>query len=418
MCLGFFLIQRSDFRGLRSHDGGHDLSGDEVRIGVGGWSTIFEVSLAFILCVTSNTDRGSTVGNTEGEIFDGGGFEFSGKTKFVSFSVDFNVFLVLFSKLVDGLLDDLKSTFLTHGLGGDVGVHTGSVPVSLNNRLRVEGAVDLEVFADTHEDVAGHHKLVSGINSDARSNLVFLLSRHDFSVDSRDVDSSVQAGLVQRVGDGTSKVVFGSNRAVVRSLRTAGHATLRPSERSAFVQVEEGEFLFQTEPDFFVFVSAEVLFGESTGVGGESLSGRSVGVAHDQDVTNSIISGAERILEDTLGLQDDFGVVTRGLVGRRTVEIPLGKRVNRLSLGSRQSAGFGSGVSDGVNPNVFGHDTVGWERKGVILGDDSRIQTGLTSNLSKDTVQGSALGLLRDRSKGHGGRGAGKSKDGSGELHG
>jgi hypothetical protein len=44
-------------------------------------------------------------------------------------------------------------------------------------------------------------------------------------------------------------------------LRTAGHTAFGPSERSALVQVEEGEFLFQTEPSFFVFFSVEELLG-------------------------------------------------------------------------------------------------------------------------------------------------------------
>mmetsp|Transcript_3080 Transcript_3080/g.7050 ORF Transcript_3080/g.7050 Transcript_3080/m.7050 type:complete len:298 (-) Transcript_3080:35-928(-) len=297
-------------------------------------------------------------------------------------------------------------------------MHTGSVPVALDDGLRVKGAVDLEVFADTLQDVSRHHKLVTSVDSDAWSDLVFLLSRHNFSVDSRDVDSGIKAGLVQRVGDGASEVVFGSNGTVVRSLRAAGHTGFGPSKRSAFVQVEEGEFLFESEPSFFVFVSLEKLFGVSTAVGRKGFSSRGVGIAHDQDVGLSVTSWAERITEDTLRLQDDFGIITGGLVGGGTIEVPLREVFDGFTLSSRQSAGLGSGVTDGINPNVFGQDVVFGERKGVVSGNNGRVQTGLSGNLSEDGIQSRTLLRGGDRGKCHGGRGTGKSDDGGGELHG
>jgi hypothetical protein len=140
-------------------------------------------------------------------------------------------------------------------------VHTGTIPVSLDDWLGVESAVNLEVFADTLQDVSGHHKLVTSIDSDAWSNLVFLLSRHDLSIGSRDVDSGVKGGLVHGVNNGTSKRVLWTDGAVVRALGTIGHATFGPPKRSALIQVEEGEFLFHAEPDFFVVLAFKGLGG-------------------------------------------------------------------------------------------------------------------------------------------------------------
>lgn len=133
----------------------------------------------------------------------------------------------------------------------------------------MEGAVDLKVFADTLQNVSRHHELIAGIDTDARSHLVFLLTGHDFAIDARNVDARVQASLVHGIRDGTSKVVFGADGAVVGTLGTVGHTLVGPSEGSAFVQVEEGEFLFQTKPDFFVFFAVKGFHGLGTIVGGQ-----------------------------------------------------------------------------------------------------------------------------------------------------
>mmetsp|Transcript_38804 Transcript_38804/g.93803 ORF Transcript_38804/g.93803 Transcript_38804/m.93803 type:complete len:219 (+) Transcript_38804:346-1002(+) len=215
------------------------------------------------------------------------------------------MFGVLVSQFVNGLLDFFKSTFFSHGLGGNVGVHTGTVPVSFNNWLGVKCAVDLEIFTDTLQDVSGHCKLVTSINSDAWSDLVFLLSRHDLSVGSRDFDSGVKGGFVHGLDNGTSKGVLWTDRAVVRTLFTAGHATLGPAKRGALIQVEEGEFLFHSEPDFFLILAFKGLLGNGTVVGFQSLSSRSVGIAHDKDVVNSVRARAEGVLEDTARTKDD-----------------------------------------------------------------------------------------------------------------
>jgi len=140
-------------------------------------------------------------------------------------------------------------------------VHTSTVPVSLHNGLGVKSAVNLELFAHTLKDVTTHEKLITGINSDAWSNLVFLLSGHDLTVGSTDFKSSVKAAAVHGIGDGTSEAVLGTGGAVVGSLSAVGDTVLGPAEGSALVEVEEGEFLLKSEPDFFVFLAFEGLGG-------------------------------------------------------------------------------------------------------------------------------------------------------------
>mmetsp|Transcript_8733 Transcript_8733/g.15840 ORF Transcript_8733/g.15840 Transcript_8733/m.15840 type:complete len:224 (+) Transcript_8733:400-1071(+) len=220
---------------------------------------------------------------------------------------------MLGSQLVNGLLDNSQTTGFAHALGRNVGMHTSTVPVSINNGLRVEGAVHLELLAHTLKDVSAHLKLISSINSDTGSNLVFLLSRHDLSIRSRDLEASVEAGTIHGISDSTSERVFGTGTAVVRSLGTGGDTTLGPAKGGALVEVEEGEFLFEAEPGFLVVLAFEGSGGNSPGVGRNSLSRGSVTVAHDQDVVSSILTWAERILEDPARSQDNLGIISRRL---------------------------------------------------------------------------------------------------------
>jgi hypothetical protein len=210
--------------------------------------------------------------------------------------------------------------------------HTGTVPVSLDDRFGVERAKDLKVFADTLQNVTTHHELVTGVNADAGPDLVFLLTGHDFSVDTGNVNPRIQAGLVQGLRDGSAKVVFGADTAVVGTLGTAGHATLGPTERSAFVKVKEGKLLFESKPDFLVVLTDKGFHGLGPGIGLQRLALRRVGVAHDEHIVRAVGTDTEGILKDPARLQNDFRVVTRGLVGGGSVEIPLGKGVNRLGL--------------------------------------------------------------------------------------
>jgi len=262
VCLGLSTIKSLDFWYINIlHDGSHDLSSNKVRIGIGTGPSVLEVTTSLGLGIPSNSHTSSTVGNTEGEIVNASSLELSSQTQLVALSVNGNVFLVLGTQLVNSLSDDFNSTSLTHSFGRNVGVHTSTVPVTLNDGLGVESAVNLELFTNTLEDVTTHEKLITGINSDAWSNLVFLLSGHDLTVSSRDFNTSIETGTVGGIGDGTSEAVLGTGRAVVWSLRTVGNSILGPAERSALIEVEEGEFLLKTEPDFFIFMPIEGLGG-------------------------------------------------------------------------------------------------------------------------------------------------------------
>lgn len=78
----------------------------------------------------------------------------------VALTVDLHVLGVARGQLLHGLLDGLHAALLAHGLGGDVAVKTGTVPVTRNG-LGVESDAGTELFSDTVEDETGHPKFVT-----------------------------------------------------------------------------------------------------------------------------------------------------------------------------------------------------------------------------------------------------------------
>jgi hypothetical protein len=228
----------------------------------------------------------------------------------------------------------------------------------------------LEFFTNTLEDVSRHEKLITGINSYTGTNLVLLLSGHNLTVGSRDLNSGIQTGTVVGIGDRTSEGVLGTNRAVVRSLRAGGDTSLGPTEGSALVKVEEGEFLLESEPDFFVFLALEGLGGNSPGISRQRLSTGSVSIAHDQNVINTISPGAEGILENTARSQNDLRVITGGLAGGRPIKVPTGEVLNGSGPLHGESAGLGTAVTGGIDPDVFGQYLFSGVGEGVESVDD------------------------------------------------
>ena len=70
------------------------------------------------------------------------------------------MFHVTLLKLVHDRFDGLETTFLTHILGRDVGMKTGTVPITWN-WLGVEGDDNAEFFRNTVKQEAGHPEFVT-----------------------------------------------------------------------------------------------------------------------------------------------------------------------------------------------------------------------------------------------------------------
>ncbi len=78
----------------------------------------------------------------------------------VALAVDVNVLHVTLLELLHRGLDVLHAAVFAHGLGGDVGVQAGAVPVA-GDGLGSEGDDDAEFFGDAVEKEAGHPELVA-----------------------------------------------------------------------------------------------------------------------------------------------------------------------------------------------------------------------------------------------------------------
>lgn len=168
--------------------------------------------------------------------------------------------------------------------------------------------------------MSGGSKLT--VDARAGADLVLPLGGHDLSVDTGDVDTGVQAGTVVSLDDITAVDLAGTDTAVVGTLGT-GETTTGPAIRPS-ISTEESVLLLQTEPEALVgvglhqavgFVAVVVLVGASIGI---------PSLAEDKDV----VTLAEGVGVVSHGAKVDIGVVTGGLAGGGTVEVPLGELID------------------------------------------------------------------------------------------
>lgn len=123
--------------------------------------------------------------------------------------------------------------------------------------------------------------------------------------------------------DITAVDLAGTNTTVVRALG-ARETTLGPSVRLTIL-IEEGIFLLETEPRLLVFVGLHELGAFVAVV--ELVWGtvRVPALSQDEDV----VTTTERVREDGNRAEVNIGILTRGLAGGGTVEVPLWKILNR-----------------------------------------------------------------------------------------
>ena len=145
--------------------------------------------------MTGDTDGGATVGNTRRESTNVTSLMTTRETEVVVLAVDRDVLVVPLGQLLDRALDRLDAARLAHLLRGVVGVRARAVPVA-RERLGVEGHLDAPLLRDTDEQVARHPEVVAHRDALARADLELPLGGHDLGVDTRDVDTSVEAGTI------------------------------------------------------------------------------------------------------------------------------------------------------------------------------------------------------------------------------
>lgn len=151
----------------------------------------------------------------------------------------------------------------------------------------------------------------------ARTNLEFPLSRHYLRVDASNLDASIQTRFVVSFDDISAVYLAGTNTTVIRSLR-ARETALWPAIWPA-IRAKKSVFLLETEPWLVLGIGLHQPCGFVTVI---ELVGASIwipGLAQHQN----IVAATERIGKDGTGADVNIGVVPRSLSGRRAVKVPF-----------------------------------------------------------------------------------------------
>lgn len=205
---------------LQNAGGLDDGVGDAVRIDVGSWTPVLEVTIALSSDVSWDTDGCATVRHAGGEAADVSGLVPSSQPEIVVLPVHSDVLVVPLRELLDGGFDVLHASGLAHLLGGEVGVASGTVPVT-GERFRVEGDLDAPFFGHTDEEEASHPEVIAHVDALAGTDLELPLRGHDLGVDTRDGHAGVEAGAVvgldEIAGEDLASAYFGKESVGVRS---------------------------------------------------------------------------------------------------------------------------------------------------------------------------------------------------------
>ena len=168
----------------------------------------------------------------------------TGETLFDAMSVHRDVLHHALPDRFAGSLDGLETTGHTHLLGGEVGVSTRTVPVTLH-RLGVPVDVHAVVLGDALEQPASNPELVSHGHRAEDADLKLPLRHHHFSVGAFDRKTRAQASERVCFDDVTAGHLGATDAAVVRTLRSR-ETGLGPAVGTAVLV--EGVLLLDTEP--------------------------------------------------------------------------------------------------------------------------------------------------------------------------
>lgn len=198
----------------------------------------------------------------------------------------------------------------------------------------MERNFDTPLLGDTDEEITCHPEVVSHRDTLARTDLELPLRRHNLSVDTANVNTSIETSAIMRLNEITGenfastctislgRVLFGTPRtlhtstAVVRALR-AGETALGPTVWSA-IYIKKSILLFETEPRDLSLGGVHGFLGMITIVGLVWSTVIVVALGKHENV----LATSEGVLEDGSGTEINIRVITRGLVGGGTVEVP------------------------------------------------------------------------------------------------
>lgn len=296
----------------------HENLGHTVRVGVGGGTAVLKVATALGGSFAGNANGAATVSDTVGELLDGARLVAASEALLIVLAVLLDALLVVRLELLEGSLDVGHATLGTHLLGGDVAVHAGTVPGTLDG-LGVQGDLDAKVLGDAREEEARDPELVAHGDALAGADLKLPLGGHDLGVGAGDEEAGVETGLVVGLDDVAHNDLGGADTAVVRTLG-CGETADGPAERTV-IEVEHGVLLLETEPGLVLGVGLHDL-GALVAV--VELVGGAIGVpALGED--NDVGAATEGIRVDGARTKVDVRVLAGGLVGGGAVKVPNGE---------------------------------------------------------------------------------------------
>lgn len=245
-----------------------------------------------------------------------------------------------------------------------------SVPVG--EELGSVGNTHAVVLSDSREEVAGDQKFISDSNSNAGSDLVFPLSRHDLGVSARNGNTSEEAGLVVDVSNAATEGSVGTYRAVVGTL-SSGVSIVGPAEGVASElggSGDESVLLLNSVPGLLIEIRIPNLFSVASevGVSGDQLLVGGVfphvGLTEDDDVVS--LSEGVTVVRD--GLDVNLRVLGGGHVARRAIKVPHGEVLEFLNFLGKSAALGAESDTGSVKPDVLGDNfTTLIDAEGVLV---------------------------------------------------
>ena len=265
---------------------------------------------------------------------------------------------VLFAMLAEGSHErfevGLAAGFAEVG-GGEVGVHTGTVPVALD-RLAVVFHVDAVFFAKAVEDVAGDPDFVGATLGALAEDLEFPLAFGHFGIDAFMVDACIETNIEVLLDDLACDVTdrFVTSAAVVGAL-WGRVAVGRKTERAAVLIKEV--FLFEAEPCAGIVkdggAAVRWVWGDA--------------VWHHDFAHHECAVFAGAVWEDCDWLEHAVGAAAFRLLGGAAVKTPHWELFEAWECCKFFDLGFaakirhrGVAVEPDVFQFVFGHDNFGF----------------------------------------------------------
>lgn len=231
---------------LLKNCGSVNLCRDNVWIHVAGWATVLQVSTSGCLSVSGNTDGGTTVSDTILESRNVCSLMSTCESALIALALNSDVFLVFLAEFLARLDDFGKPACIAHGLSGVIGVAASSVPVP-RGWFGIECDIAAHQLTHTEHEVPRHPHVITTLDSKARTNLVFPLTRHHLGVDACNLDTCVQASFVVCICNWPSNGTVIAGTAIVWSLGSRV-SDIRESKRSVPIFFDEGVLLLNAEP--------------------------------------------------------------------------------------------------------------------------------------------------------------------------